>query len=63
MYGENWAGNGPKLINPKGILLSCNWRLSHNEIDIMAQKGEVLDFVEVKTLAWNIYSFPKEKVA
>ncbi|MCR4994641.1 MAG: YraN family protein [Bacteroidales bacterium] len=30
-------------------ILKRNWRSSHKEIDIVAQKDEVLHFVEVKT--------------
>jgi putative endonuclease len=43
-------------------ILHRNWRHSHYEIDIIALKGEVLHFVEVKTRASNVYGFPEENV-
>jgi len=31
------------------VILNCNWRFQHLEIDIIAQKGQLLVIVEVKT--------------
>jgi putative endonuclease len=43
-------------------ILHRNWRYGRYEIDIIAQKGRVLHFVEVKTRASNVYGFPEENV-
>ncbi len=37
------------LINQGYTLLETNWRHLSHEVDIIAQKGDILAFVEVKT--------------
>jgi putative endonuclease len=44
-------------------ILHINWRHSHYEIDIIAEKSEILHFVEVKTRSGNQYGNPEESVS
>ena len=46
--GECWAAD--YLVREKGfVILARNWRHRQKEIDIVAQDGDTLVFVEVKT--------------
>lgn len=46
--GEDWAAD--YLASEKGfVILARNWRYRQKEIDIVAQDGDTLVFVEVKT--------------
>jgi putative endonuclease len=44
------------------VLLEKNWRHSHWEVDIIAERNNVLHFVEVKTRRTKKYGLPEEKV-
>jgi putative endonuclease len=50
------------LLQQGFILLERNWRYSHLEIDIIAQQGQTLHFVEVKTLYATSGGLPEWKV-
>ena len=43
-------------------LLHQNWRHSHWEVDIIAQKDTVLHFIEVKTRRTKKFGHPEESV-
>jgi putative endonuclease len=43
-------------------ILDRNFRLGHKEIDLVARRGEVVAFVEVKTRAGTGYGHPLEAV-
>lgn len=46
-YGETLAAD---YLQEQGYtIITTNWHCSHGELDIVAQQGEVLVFVEVKT--------------
>ncbi len=45
------------------IILHCNWRYSHYEIDIIASKNNTLHFIEVKTRRTTTYGYPEESVS
>ena len=43
-------------------ILHRNWRHSHYEIDIIAEKNNVLHFVEVKIMSSKTFCLPEENV-
>jgi putative endonuclease len=43
-------------------LLHQNWRFSHWEVDIIAEKKGTLHFIEVKTLSSEKFGYPEQKV-
>ena len=50
------------LVKHGFALLHCNWRHSHYEIDIIALKGQVLHFIEVKSRSSKNFGLPEESV-
>jgi putative endonuclease len=59
--GEELAAS---WLNHYGFsIIHINWRYSHYEIDIIAEKNAVLHFVEVKTRSGNRYGRPEESVS
>jgi putative endonuclease len=44
------------------ILLHVNWRYSHYEIDIIAEKNNILHFIEVKARRSTRFGNPEESV-
>lgn len=59
-YGERLAA---AHLEQKGFaILEKNYRYKRAEIDIIAQKGNLLLFVEVKARTHNDYGFPEEAV-
>lgn len=52
-----------RFLREKGYaILSSNYRCRQGEIDIIAQKGGIIAFVEVKTRSQNSYYSPREAV-
>lgn len=43
-------------------LLEQNYRKSYHEVDIIAQKGRKVHFIEVKTRWTNTFGYPEESV-
>lgn len=43
-------------------ILFCNWRSSHWEIDIIAEKDGIIHFIEVKTRHSLKFGYPEEAV-
>jgi len=43
-------------------ILARNFRLGHREIDLVARRGEVVAFIEVKTRAGLGYGYPLEAI-
>ncbi len=43
-------------------ILHRNWRYSHAEVDIIAEKEGVLHFIEVKTRSTTKFGMPEESV-
>lgn len=73
--GERAAGRPTKPLGDRGEALAAahleaagwtvvhrNWRLGHREIDLVARRGEVVAFVEVKTRAGLGYGHPLEAI-
>jgi putative endonuclease len=44
------------------VILHRNYRLGHREIDLVARRGEVVAFVEVKTRGGMGYGHPLEAI-
>jgi putative endonuclease len=53
---------GVFFVNKGYRVLEKNWRHSHWEVDIIAEKNNVLHFVEIKTRRTKKYGQPEEKV-
>ena len=59
--GEAMAIN---WLSSRGFfILRTNWRYSHYELDIIAEKGEMLYFIEVKTRKNLGFGYPEESVS
>jgi putative endonuclease len=50
------------LINNDYKILHQNWRHSHYEVDVIAQKNETLHFIEVKARRSKQFGNPEESV-
>jgi putative endonuclease len=50
------------LVKKGYRIIEINWRYNYKEIDIIAQDGEEMVFVEVKTRATTAFELPKEAV-
>lgn len=60
IFGENEAA---EFLQKKGFeILHKNWRSGKDELDIVALKGELLVFVEVKTRTGTRFGQPWESV-
>ncbi|MFZ1259389.1 MAG: YraN family protein [Chitinophagaceae bacterium] len=58
--GEEMAA---RWLENKGYeILHRNWRHSHYEIDIVADKASFLHFVEVKARNFSAYGYPEDSV-
>ena len=59
--GEEFAGK--YLIENGYKIVERNYRFKRAEIDIIAKKGKLLVFIEVKTRKNNNFGFPEEFVS
>jgi putative endonuclease len=59
-WGENLAGDF--LSGQDYEILERNYRTEHGEVDLIAQKGKTIVFVEVKTRSSDSFGFPEEAV-
>lgn len=53
---ESW------LIEKGFIIRNVNWRYRHLEVDIIAEKGDTLHFIEVKARRSTKYGNPEESI-
>ena len=61
--GEKGEALAETYLKQQGYtILHRNWRYSHYEIDIIAQKKEKLHFIEVKIRSSKKYGWPEEAV-
>ncbi|WP_257666621.1 YraN family protein [Parapedobacter tibetensis] len=61
--GKNGEEVAAGLLKQRGYRIICqNWRYKNLEIDIVAQEGDILVFVEVKTRSHHAYGMPYEAV-
>ena len=44
-------------------ILHRNWRFRHWEVDIIANKGKILHFIEIKTRSSSAYGKPEESIS
>lgn len=59
-WGEKVAA---QLLEAKGyVIVGRNWRTGRGELDLVAQDGPVLVFVEVKTRRSQRYGTPEESI-
>ncbi|HXS37971.1 MAG TPA: YraN family protein [Flavipsychrobacter sp.] len=58
--GEEIAGNF--LLKNGYAILQRNWCFGKKEVDIIAKKGDILIFIEVKTRSNFDFGFPEEAV-
>ncbi len=53
-----------KYLSDKGYkIMHQNWRHSHWEVDIIAEKDGILHFIEVKTRLSKKFGYPEENVS
>ena len=58
-WGEDLAA---EYLQAKGYAVAaCNLRNSYGEIDLLAQQGEMLAFVEVRTRSFRQFGYPKKR--
>jgi len=68
MAQHNLTGNTGEALAVKYLMergykiLQQNWRHSHWEVDIIAEKDSILHFIEVKTRRTKKYGYPEEAV-
>jgi putative endonuclease len=61
--GKTGEAHAADWLTAKGYtILHRNWRYSHYEIDIIAQKGKKLHFIEVKSRSTDKFGYPEEAV-
>lgn len=59
-FGEDWAR---RFLERKDyVILDVNWRARNKEIDIIAQDGNTIVFVEVKTRSSKKWGSPSNAV-
>jgi putative endonuclease len=58
--GEEVAAN--YLVEKGYIIINCNWRYRHTDIDVIARNSDTLVFVEVKTRMSDVWGNPEDAV-
>ncbi len=59
--GENIAAQ--HLIEKGFVIIERNWRHKHLEVDLIANKGKILHFIEVKTRTSLKFGYPEESIS
>jgi putative endonuclease len=59
-WGEGLAAQ--RLESQGYVIVDRNWRCRRGEIDLVAQEGDILVFVEVKTRRGREYGTPEEAI-
>lgn len=61
--GRNGEVLAAKYLQQAGFSIKhCNWRYKQYEIDIIAEKNNIIHFIEVKTRHTTTFGFPEESV-
>ena len=59
--GESFA---VQYLSARGyVIMHQNWRHRHWEVDIIAEKNNILHFIEVKTRKTSKFGYPEEAVS
>ena len=63
LTGNNGEALAVKYLSENGYrVLHKNWRYSHWEVDIIAEKDSILHFIEVKTRLTKKFGHPEDGV-
>lgn len=63
VFGNQGEDRAVAYLKRKGYRIEDrNWRYKHTEIDIVARKGQLWVFVEVKSRKSLKYGFPEENI-
>lgn len=63
LLGEEGEKIAIQFLKSKGYIIHhTNWRMGHLEVDIIAENGDELVFVEVKTRSSEEYGSPEDAV-
>ena len=63
-FGNQGEALAVQFLSDKGFtILETNWRTGKAEIDIIAQKDNIILFVEVKTRSYNTLGNPEDFVS
>ena len=63
LLGEEGEKIAIRFLKSKGYIIHhTNWRMGHLEVDVIADNGQELVFVEVKTRSSEEYGKPEESV-
>jgi len=61
--GESYERFAATYFKQNGFeILQRNWRTGHREIDLIVRKGNLIAFVEVKSVSSKKYGHPAERV-
>jgi putative endonuclease len=61
--GRAGEAQAARFLEAQGyVLLARNWRIREGELDIVAQEGDTLAFVEVKSLRTRVYGAGEERI-
>jgi len=61
--GKEGEAIAAHYLSDRGFeILACNWRSGYYELDIIAVRGNILHFIEVKTRHSLAFGFPEEAV-
>jgi putative endonuclease len=50
------------LVKNGYTIKEMNWRYKHLEVDIIADKGDTVHFIEVKTRSSTLFGYPEESI-
>ncbi|TMA27768.1 MAG: YraN family protein [Deltaproteobacteria bacterium] len=64
LFGDAGEGAAAELLRARGYrIIARNHRCRRGEVDLVAEKGELLVFVEVRTRATAVFGGPEETVS
>ena len=62
-FGRRGEATAARYLAQRGwTILHRNWRLGHKEIDLVARRGRVVAFVEVKSRSGPDFGHPLESI-